>query len=413
MKKTEIRSIVEKNIEDVKIIDIHTHLFPAGFGKLALWGPDELITYHYLVAEAIRATHIGYNDFWSMCKTEQADFIFKSLFLDRTPLSEACRGVLTTFSELGIDITTLDLNSFRDYFKNYTVDKYINKVFEISGVEKVVMTNDPFDNTEKTYWDNELGKDSRFISSIRLDTLLNDYQTARYELIKMGYNVGRSLNGIAKSEIKRFLREKIIQSNAVYMAVSLPPDFFMPSNSIRAILIEECVIPIAREMNKPIALMIGAKRGVNPDLYLAGDSLGNGSVESVEYLCRKYQKTKFMVTMLSRENQHELCVTARKFNNLYLFGCWWFLNTPLFIEEITRMRFELLGTTFMPQHSDARILDQLIYKWKHSKKIISKVLIDKYEDLYDTGWPLNEMNIEKDIQNLFGESFTEFLRFEL
>lgn len=413
MKKTDIRTIVEKNIKEVKIIDVHTHLFPAGFGELALWGPDELITYHYLVAEAIRATHIKYSDYWSMSTVEQADFIFKSLFLDRTPLSEACRGVLTTFNELGIDISSMDLNSFRKFFKNYKVEDYINKVFEVSGVENVVMTNDPFDSAETKYWESALGKDKRFISSLRLDTLLNDYQTARYELIKMGYNVGRSLNGLAKSEIKRFIKEKATQINAIYMAVSLPPDFIMPSNSTRDILIEECVIPIANEMNKPIALMIGAKRSVNPDLYLAGDSLGKGSVESIEYLCRKYQKTKFMVTMLSRENQHELCVTARKFNNLYLFGCWWFLNTPFFIEEITRIRFELLGTTFMPQHSDARILDQLIYKWKHSKKVISNVLIDKYEDLFDSGWPLTEENIEKDIKNLFGESFKQFIRFEL
>ena len=413
MEKIEIRNIVENNIDNVKIIDVHTHLFPAGFGELALWGPDELITYHYLVSEAIRATHIKYIDFWAMDKTEQADFIFKSLFLDRVPLSEACRGVLTTFSELGIDLSSMNLNEFRNYFKDFTVDKYIDRVFEVAGIKNVVMTNDPFDKSETKFWNSELGKDKRFISSLRLDTLINDYQTARYELIKMGYNVGRSLNGIAKKEIRRFLIEKIKQTNAVYMAVSLPPEFLMPSNTTRDILIEECVIPIANEKNKPLALMIGAKRGVNPNLYMAGDSLGKGSIESVEYLCRKHQKTKFMVTMLSRENQHELCVTARKFNNLYLFGCWWFLNNPLFIEEITRMRVELLGLTFMPQHSDARILDQLIYKWKHSKKIISKVLINKYEELYDTGWPLSKKNIEKDIRNLFGESFNEFIRLEL
>jgi hypothetical protein len=116
--------------------------------------------------------------------------------------------------------------------------------------------------------------------------------------------------------------------------------------------------------------------------------------------------------MLSRENQHELCVTARKFTNLLLFGCWWFLNNPVLIEEITRMRLELLGTTFVPQHSDARILDQLIYKWKHSKAIIADVLINKYEDLYDTGWPLTEEKIEKDVKDLFGENFKNFIRAE-
>jgi len=413
MEKFDIKGIVRKYVTNTKVIDIHTHLFPADFGELTLWGPDELITYHYLVAEAVRATHSDYDKFWSMYKKEQADFIFKSLFIDRSPLSEACRGVLTTFSELGIDLSTMSIEGFREFFKKFSIDEYIDKVFEISGVEKVVMTNDPFNRVEVDFWKNGAGKDKRFLASLRIDTLVNDYQTARYELINEGYNVGRSLNGIAKSEIKRFLKEKIEQMNAVYMAVSLPPDFEMPSNTTRDTIIEDCVIPIARELNKPLAMMIGVKRSVNPDLYLAGDSVGKANVETVEYLCRKYPKNKFMITMLSRENQHELCVVARKFNNLYLFGCWWFLNNPVLIEEITRMRFELLGTSFMPQHSDARVLDQLIYKWKHSKIIIAKVLTDKYEDLFDTGWPLSESSIEKDIKDLFGESFKKFIRFEL
>ena len=32
------------------------------------------------------------------------------------------------------------------------------------------------------------------------------------------------------------------------------------------------------------------------------------------------------------------------------------LNNPSLVEEITRMRMELLGTSFIPQHSDARVL---------------------------------------------------------
>lgn len=412
MIKSEIKEIVEKNILNVKIIDVHTHLFPPAFESLALWGPDELITYHYLIAEAIRSTRIKYEDFWAMSKVEKADFIFKSLFIDRTPVSEACRGVLTTFSELGINVSSMDLNEFRKFFNNFTVESYIDKVFEISGIEKVVMTNDPFDEIENKYWNEYQSRDNRFIAALRLDTLLNDYPTSRYELIKNGYNVGRSLNGIAKSEIQRFLREQIKKIDAAYMAVSLPPDFILPENTIRNTILEDCVLTVAKELNKPVALMIGVKKQINPDLYLAGDCVGKSDIKTVEYLCSKYSKNKFMITMLSRENQHELCVVARKFSNLYLFGCWWFLNNPILIEEITRMRIEMLGTSFLPQHSDARVLDQLIYKWKHSKKIIAKVLVEKYEDLFDTGWPLSEANIKRDIEELFGGSLIEFLRFK-
>jgi hypothetical protein len=50
--------------------------------------------------------------------------------------------------------------------------------------------------------------------------------------------------------------------------------------------------------------------------------------------------------VLARENQHELAVLARKFRNLHIFGCWWFLNNPSLVDEVTRMRVELLGLSF-------------------------------------------------------------------
>jgi len=117
--------------------------------------------------------------------------------------------------------------------------------------------------------------------------------------------------------------------------------------------------------------------------------------------------------MLSRENQHELTVTARKFRNLMVFGCWWFLNNPSLVDEMTRMRFELLGVSVIPQHSDARVLDQLIYKWAHSKKVIADVLFDKYRDLMETGWQLEESEIRRDVRKLFSQNFWDFINKKL
>jgi hypothetical protein len=74
------------------------------------------------------------------------------------------------------------------------------------------------------------------------------------------------------------------------------------------------------------------------------------------------------------------------------------------------MRIELLGLSFIPQHSDARVLDQLIYKWKHSKKLIGDVLKEKYKDLLETGWLPKEEEIERDIDMLFRKNYEEFLK---
>jgi hypothetical protein len=93
-----------------------------------------------------------------------------------------------------------------------------------------------------------------------------------------------------------------------------------------------------------------------------------------------------------------------------IFGCWWFMNNPSIIDEITRERLELLGLSIILQHSDARILDQLIYKWKHSRQIISKVLIDKYQDLLDSGWITTQDEIGRDVAALLGGNFEGFLQ---
>jgi hypothetical protein len=149
-------------------------------------------------------------------------------------------------------------------------------------------------------------------------------------------------------------------------------------------------------------MMIGVKKLLNPALRLAGDGVGKADVETIAKLARDWPDVRFLVTMLSRENQHELCITARKFKNLVIFGCWWFLNNPSIIREMTAERIETLGLTMIPQHSDARVIDQLIYKWSHSRKIIAEVLGEKYFDIASAGWPVTEADIKRDVNRILG-----------
>lgn len=409
VKAQDLRAVVDRAVQEVKITDVHTHLYTAEFGDNLLWGVDELLTYHYLIAETFRYADVDYEEFWNMSKREQADLIWKTLFVDSSPYSEACRGVLTALSKLGLDMSSRDLDSYRQYFAGKTTDEYIDIVFNTAGVKNAVMTNDPFDDLERPVWEKGVKRDERFLAALRIDPLLINWGKVWPRIKSWGYNVEEALTEGTLSEVSRFLTDWVSRMNAVYMAVSLPVQFRFPEDSVQTKLIENCVLPVCREKNIPFALMIGVNRQANPDLRLAGDALGKSDIGAVTYLCANYPHNKFMVTMLSRENQHELAVTARKFRNLLVFGCWWFLNNPSLIDEITRMRFELLGSSVIPQHSDARVLDQLIYKWTHSRKIIANVLHDKYKDLMETGWVLTEEEIQRDVEKLFGGAFWEFL----
>jgi len=151
-----LRDQVGRVVGEAPILDIHTHLCPPRFGELLLYGIDDLLTYHYLVAEVFRVAPIAYERFWAMSKREQADYIFKHLFIERSPVSEACRGVLTVLQAFGLDVGKRDLTDIRSHLNAMPVDAYVNKVFELSNVKSVIMTNDPFDDVERAVW--ETGK---------------------------------------------------------------------------------------------------------------------------------------------------------------------------------------------------------------------------------------------------------------
>lgn len=430
--RTSIESEIIKALASEPVVDMHTHLYPPTFGTpvanrtgrtdptgLLLWGIDELLTYHYLVAEVFRvvpATQLPYEDFWKMSKQQQADHIWKHLFVEHAPISEACRGVLTTIQRLGLDPNESPAQ-WRKWFSEQDPSQHIDRVMELSNVRSITMTNPVFDDNERNRWlkDPGIGDDPRFKAVLRIDPILRNWPAAARQMSQWGYRVGRTLDKKGIESAKKFLRDWIDRQKAIYIAVSLGPEFRYPApprdKVARAgqIALEQVVLPVCAERNLPFAMMIGSRQRVNPALGDGGDMVGLADVASVVNLCRQFPQNRFFVTMLARENQHELCVAARKFGNLMIFGCWWFLNNPSLIEEITRMRCELLGSSFIPQHSDSRVLEQLLYKWDHTRPILAKVLTDKFDDMRRAGRSPTKAEVQRTVKDFLSGNFQRFL----
>src|SRR5215212_9839773 len=328
-----------------------------------------------------------------MSKTAQADLVWKTLFVDNTPTSEAAQGIISVLDVFGLDTRAPNLEEARAFFNSRNIAEHLDQVFDIAHVSGVVMTNDPFDDAEDELWNSGISVDHRFSSSLRLDSLVSTAELAVSTITR----------------VRAFLDNWIQRRNPVYMALSLPPDFNFPGEDARDRLLREVILPTAQEHRLALTLMVGVRRGVNPQLREAGDALGRADVTAIERLCAEYPDVKFLVTFLSRENQHELCVAARKFSNLMPFGCWWFLNNPSIVSEVTRERFELLGTSFIPQHSDARVLEQLIYKWKHSRRQIAEALCDSYEQLLNRGRAVTTEEISRDVTRMFSGNFHDWI----
>jgi len=405
-----LESAVRDAVANTTVTDIHTHLFSPAHGDLLLWNIDELLTYHYLVAElfTVAPRSITTEDFWKLSKREQADLVWEHVFLQHGALSEACRGVITTMNALGLDVAGRDLASIRAWFDAQNADDYLEQVFQTANIDYAVMTNNPFKGEEVACWEADLPVPDRLKTALRIDDLLVNWPVAA-EMMAGGYKTRAKCDAAGRAEAKRFVESWVDRIEPLYMAASLGPDFGYPSKADHTLVLDEVLIPVAVDRGLPIALMTGVKKAMNPSLGDGGDGVGTADVDAVANLCAKNPDAKFICTMLSRVNQHELCVVARKFGNLHVEGCWWFCNNPSIIEEMTRMRLELLGTAFTAQHSDARVLDQLIYKWSHTRTILADVMVDKYRDQFLAGWRPTTDEVARDVRALLGGSFEAFL----
>ena len=422
--KDEVGAFVREAVASVQIIDMHTHLFPPSHGKLMLWGINELLTYHYLVAEFLQTAPMQVEEFNSCTKEQQAGLVWQHLFVDRSPMSEACRGVLTTLHLLGLDhlVARRDLSAIQEWFKHQDAEEYVDTVFRLAGLKYAVMTNIPFEPEEARHWLVNPATNTPppawsrkyFRSALRVDqVLLGDWASISPTLDV--FKLPHTLAGV------RLLLEKWIDiMKPEYFMASVPSSFEYPDENASASagtnelpngaeLLLQVLLPLAEEKKLPIALKFDSVRPINARYGVAGDGAKPSNVAVLIKLCRAFPKVKFLATFLSRVNQHEVTVAASKFRNLHLYGCWWYCNNPSIIEELTRMRIEILGTAFTSQHSDARVLDQLIYKWSHSRNVIGKVLVNMYEKLFATGWKMSKRDIQRDVQRLFGQSYEEFM----
>jgi hypothetical protein len=399
----QLAALVSDVVDAAHVTDMHTHLFPPEWPALSLCGADHVLTFHYLVAEAFRGSDLPYATWRRMTLREQADWVWQRLFTQASPLSEAASGVAQIAAAFGVDLQQDGADGLRRALQDTARSDYVNRVLELAGVDHVVMTNDPFAADERRF-DGE-ARDPRFHAALRLDTLLHDPQRACADLRGLGIDLACDLSDRDLDVIRAWLERWCDRWHPVYAAFSAADTFLYPAPDTANLILDRIILPICRERRMPLALMLGVRRQVNPQLGIAGDGVARASLDPLVNLCLAHPDNHFLATYLARENQHELVVAARKFRNLTPFGCWWFVNTDTLATEITRMRLELLGPTFIPQHSDARVLEHLLYKWPRARRMLTRALTDKYTSLAEFGWFPTHAEVERDVRKLLSDNF--------
>src|SRR5215472_10236724 len=185
----DVPSAVADVLGATQLIDIHTHLYPPSFGKLGLWGIDELLTYHYLEAEFFRSSKTTPQQYWLLSKRQQAEAIWRTLFVENTPVSEATRGVIAILKAFDLPIDSSDLEDARSFFESRNLEAHVRRVFQMAGVRTAVMTNDPLDPQERSVWMNGAENHPQFRAVLRLDRILLYWPTHWQVLASQGYDV--------------------------------------------------------------------------------------------------------------------------------------------------------------------------------------------------------------------------------
>ncbi len=402
----DLSATVSSIIERTAVVDVHTHLFPPQHTTLCLAGLHHLLTYHYLTSEFLSSSRYDPEAFFSLPIEAQAGRIWRHLFVGRSPISEAARGIITVLSRLGLDPNERDYERLSRQFPETAEPAYASHILTMAGVESLVMTNNPFDEREwalfgRSDWDRD-----RYHASIRLDDLFFRPQTASARLGAMGYATDLSASG--GSGIVRFLDAIAREAEPRYFALSLSSRHL--TELMANALFCDVVIPWLAANKMPLALMLGVRREINPALRLGGDGMADISLDPLEELLTRFPDNVFAVTAISRESQHRLSALGRIFPNLRIFGFWWFLNQPGLVKEGLSLRLDLLGLNFIAQHSDARVLEQLLYKWLHFKEVLASVMGDHYRRLVDSGWELTREAVARDVGLLLSGNAKDLLR---
>jgi hypothetical protein len=200
---------VERIVRETAVFDVHTHQYPPSFDKLFSAGIDDLVTYHYLVAELFRSSDTSVEAFWALSKPEQADLIWDTLFVRNTPASEACRGVVCVMTAYGLDPHARTLRQAREFFEFVEPNDHVEQAMRLSGVSDMVMTNDVFSEQEAAYWQSDTLRHPKLHAALRMDPLLNNWEQAAQTLEARGYRTNAGIDEGSVASARRFLDDWI------------------------------------------------------------------------------------------------------------------------------------------------------------------------------------------------------------
>ena len=162
-----------------------------------------------------------------------------------------------------------------------------------------------------------------------------------------------------------------------FLLINLEEDFKY-NNLNRIFVIDEIIIPLAKEIKLPIALNYGniSKKRFKESLE---------GLESLENLCKTYINCKFIFNFSIKVDKEIIDLLEKNNKNLYIY----------------KNNINLIETN---------IYEKLLIKNINYKNEIKEEIINKYIKLENLGWKNNIINIKNEINLKFNDSYYNFIK---
>ena len=391
---TELRQRLFDELEQIVLIDPHTHINPHAPASKTL---ADIMGYHYytelahsagLPRERIEEPGISPKELVGRLVEKLGDL---SNTIQVNWLLEMCREFFG-FSDDRITPQNWE-QLFDDAERKMAQPDWEDQVLEHSKLEQVFLTND-FDDP-LTGFDAD-----RYIPCLRTDDLvfkLHD-PSVRERLAKAtGIEVGDCKS--MRAAIGK-LFEHFVSKGARACAISLPPSFapckvddgaaelavrsMAENGAIRTAdhdavsrfvfwtLAEHCA-----GHKLPFDLMIGVNRQVYPAGVFQGQDLFDQRVSLIQYkdLFNAFPQVTFPISVLAQISNQELVSYSWIFPNVVTNGHWWYSNIPTYIEIDTRARLEAVPRTKqVGYYSDMYKLEFALPKFRMYRRVLARVL---------------------------------------
>ncbi|MHC4885099.1 MAG: hypothetical protein ACYTGH_08450 [Planctomycetota bacterium] len=389
------REVLEKSVWEIThataATDILTQLQPLADGSLPM-GIDRLLTCHELTSEALRTSPMAPAEWDALSQRDQADYVWQTLFLENSPISEAARGILTTLGmldHLELDPGHRDLETYRTWFESQDPCTHLNYVLDHANLAAVVIPEDALPNQgERPAW----LENDRIHTALDTSVLINSWKDAAEPLKAAGILKKKSCDKKGRTAAAEWLAGRCEDTQAVYLTAALPADFDLAAQTNPVKIFKEVLLATAQEEFIPILLRVPG---------WAEDDL----LSLMMSLSESYPEIEFLIDTEGQCPPRRLYPLVRECPNLTLFGGCRKTSSPKCMTDDNRLFLELLGFSTIPVVSGAETLEQLLCRWAHGRWILGRCLQEEYRRLWRTGWRPTREELERDIARLLNDNF--------